>query len=61
MNSYDSVRDFISSNFIFCHNFNDSYDKPWENLLHKISSAYMTKPFGVIKTESGVTKSSVYV
>ena len=35
------------------HNVNHSYDKLWENLLHKICSAYMTKPFIVIKIQSG--------
>ena len=42
------------------HNFNDSYDKPFQNLLHKISSAYVTKPFIVIRTESGEFKYKIY-
>ena len=56
MNPHESLGDFMiynSTNFIFYDNNNDSYDKPWQNLLHKISSAYMTKPFGVVKIESG--------
>ena len=56
MNPHESLGDFMiynPTNFIFYDNNNDSYDKPWQNLLHKISSAYMTKPFGVVKIESG--------
>ena len=44
---------YYSTNIIFYHNVNDCYDDSCENLLHKISSAYMTKPFGVVKIESG--------
>ena len=54
MNPYESVRDFyyiLFSNFIIYHNVNNFYDKPWENLLYKIRSDYMTKPFCVVKTE----------
>ena len=56
MNLYESVEDFMiyySTNFIFYHNVNDCYEDPFENLLHKISSAYMTKPYDVVKIESG--------
>ena len=51
---------YNSTNFIFYDNNNDSYDKPWQNLLHKISSAYMTKPFGVVKIESGECKCNTH-
>ena len=51
---------YNSTNFIFYDNNNDSYDKPWQNLLHKISSAYMTKPFGVVKIESGASVDQMF-
>ena len=36
----------------FYHKLDNCYDKPLENLQNK---TYITKPFTVIKTESGVT------
>ena len=56
MNLHESVGDFMifySSNFKFYHKVDNPYDKPWQNLLHKICSAYVTKPFRVVATESG--------
>ena len=61
INPYESVRDFMifySSNFKFYHNINNSYEKPRGNLLQKICSAYVTKPFDVIKTKSGDRKTN---
>ena len=56
MNLNESAGDFMiyySTNFLFYHNVNDCYEDPFQNLRHKISSAVMTKPFGVVKIESG--------
>ena len=56
MNLNESAGDFMiyySTNFLFYYNVNDCYEDPFQNLLHKISSAVMTKPFGVVKLESG--------